>query len=140
MSALFSFERIIKALANISMSLVCVIIFTLLTTACATAPTRQTASTDTTANSLTLKEKSDNETTADILQKLECRTVEVTGTRFTKKVCEFKEVWAAIDKENSETSGEFVRKMTEQSTIANPEGLPASNSTYNSATTSPMGQ
>ena len=121
MSALFTFKQMIKALANTSIPLVCVIVITLLTTSCATVPTKQTTSTDTAANSLTTKEKSDNETTADILQELECRTVEVTGTRFTRKICEFKEVWAAIDKENRKESDEFVSGITRQSGI-NPEG------------------
>jgi len=122
MSALFTFKQIIKALVNTSMPLFCVIVITLLTTSCATVPTKQTTSTDTTANSLTTKEKSDNETTADILQELECRTVEVTGTRFTRKICEFKEVWAAIDKENRKEAGEFVGGIIEQSGITDPEG------------------
>lgn len=121
MSALFTFKQIIKALANTSIQLVCVIVITLLTTSCATVPTKQTTSTDTTANSLTTKEKSDNETTANSLQDLECRTVQVTGSRFTRKICEFKEVWAAIDKENRKESDEFVSEITRQSGI-NPEG------------------
>lgn len=135
MSALFSFGKITKALANTSMSFVCVIVITLLATSCATAPTKQTASTDTTANSLTTKKISKDE-----LQKIECREVDVIGSRFKRKVCEFKETWAAIDKENREKSGEFKRKMDEQSTIVNPQGLPASNTLSNSAVTSPMGQ
>ena len=122
MSALFTFKQIIKALANTSIPLVCVIVITLLTTSCATVPTKQTTSTDTTANSLTTKEKSDNETTANILQELECRTVQVTGTRFTRKICELKEVWAAIDKENRKKSGEFVGEITRQSGINPSEG------------------
>ena len=120
MSALFTFKQIIKALANTSIPLVCVIVIRLLTTSCATVPTKQTTSPDTTANSLATKEKSDNETTADILQELECRTVEVTGTRFTRKICEFKEVWASIDKENRQEADEFVSEITRQSGI-NPE-------------------
>jgi len=141
MNALFSFEQIIKALANTSMSLVCVIVITLLTTSCATVPTKQTTSTDTTANSLTTKEKSDNETTANILQKLECRDVEVTGTRFKRKICEFKETWADIDKENRQKTGEFVRKLTEQSGIINPEGkaVPGGMGRENNPTTPPGG-
>jgi hypothetical protein len=126
MSALFTFKQIIKALGNTSMPLVCVIVITLLTTSCATVPTKQTTSTDTTPNSLTTKEKSDNETTADILQKLECREVEVTGTRFKKTICEFKETWADIDKDNRKESDEFVRKITEQSGLIDPEGKGAS--------------
>jgi biotin-(acetyl-CoA carboxylase) ligase len=122
MSALFTFKQIIKALANTSIPLVCVIVITLLTASCATVPTKQTKSTDTTANSLTTKEKSDNETTADILQEIECRTVQVTGSRFTRKICEYKEVWAAIDKENKKESDEFVRGITEQSGLIDPEG------------------
>jgi len=122
MNALFSFEQIIKALANTSMSLVCVIVITLLTTSCATVPTKQTTSTDTTANSLTTKEKSDNETTANILQELECRTVKVTGTRFTRKICEYKETWAAIDKKNRKESDEFVGEITRNSSLIDPEG------------------
>jgi hypothetical protein len=126
MSALFTFKQIIKALGNTSMPLVCVIVVTLLTTSCATVPTKQTASTDTTANSLTTKEKSDNETTANILEKLECREVQITGTRFKRTICEFKETWADIDKENREETDEFVREITEQSGIINPEGKGAS--------------
>jgi hypothetical protein len=126
MSALFTFKRIIKALANTSMPLVCVIVITLLTTSCATVATKQTTSTDTTANSLTTKEKSDNETTANILQELECREVQITGTRFKRTICEFKEVWAAIDKENRKESDEFVSGITEQSGLTNPEGKPPS--------------
>ena len=122
MSALFTFKRIIKALANTSMPLVCVIVITLLTASCATAPTKQTTSTDTTANSLTTKEKSDNETTANILQEIECRTVAVPGSRFKRKVCELKEVWAAIDKKNKGKADELVRGITEQSGLIDPEG------------------
>ena len=122
MSSLFTFKQIIKALANTSMLLVCGIVFTLLTTSCATVPTKQTASTDTTANSLTTKEKSDNETTADILQKIECRYIEVTGSRFKRKVCEFKETWAAIDKENKRDADEFFRDTNEKSGLKTPEG------------------
>ena len=126
MSALFTFKRIIKALANTSMPLVCVIVITLLTASCATVATKQTTSTDTTAKSLTTKEKSDNETTANILQELECRDVEITGTRFKRTICEFKEVWAAIDKKNKGKADELVRKVTENSALTNPEGIPTS--------------
>jgi maltose-binding protein MalE len=125
MSALFTFKRIIKALANTSMPLVCVIVITLLTASCATVATKQTTSTDTTAKSLTTKEKSDNETTANILQELECRTVTVPGSRFKRKVCEFKEVWAAIDKKNKGKADELVNKVNELSGLTNPEGIPA---------------
>jgi hypothetical protein len=135
MNTLFSFNRIIKVPANTSISLVCVLVITMLSTSCASAPTKQTVSTDTAVNSLTAKESSEN-----ILKKLECRDVEVTGTRFKRKICEFKETWVAIDKENSEKSDEFVRKMNDQATIVNPQGLPASNTVSNSAVTSPMGQ
>jgi hypothetical protein len=126
MRALFTFKQIIKALANTSMPLVCVIAITLWTTSCATVPTKQTTSTDTTANSLTTKEKSDNETTANTLQELECRTVEVTGTRFKRKICEYKETWAAIDKKNRKESDELVSGITEQSGLIDPEGKGAS--------------
>jgi major membrane immunogen (membrane-anchored lipoprotein) len=121
MSALFTFEQIKKALANTSMPLVCVIVITLLTTSCATVPTKQTTSTDTTANSLTTKEKSDNETT-EVLQKIECRKVVETGTHFKRTICEFKETWADISKEDRRESDEFVREITKQSGIINPEG------------------
>jgi hypothetical protein len=122
MSALFTFEQIKKALANTSMPLVCVIVITLLTTSCATVPTKQATSTDTTANSLTTKEKSDNETKEDILQKLECRKVVETGTRVTRTICELKETWAAISKENRRESDEYVREITTQSGIINSQG------------------
>ena len=135
MSALISFERIMKAPANTSMSLVCVIAITLLTTSCSTAPTKQTASAGTTANSLTTRKISDDE-----LQNIECRTVSEIGTRLKRKVCEFKETWAAIDKANSEKSGEFKRKIDEQSGIVNPQGRPASTTISNTAITSPMGE
>lgn len=132
MSALFSFEQIIKALAKTSMLLFCVIVITLLTTSCSTAPTKQTTLTDTTANSLATKEKSDKE--------LECRTVTATGSRFSKKVCEYKETWAAIDKKNNSYSEELVRKLDENSGIINPEGKPGYGmSPYNDAMTPPGG-
>lgn len=142
MSAFFTFKQIIKALANTSMPLVCVIVITLLTTSCSTVPTKQTTSTDTTANSLTTKEKSDNETTANILQELECREVEVTGSRFKRKVCEFKETWAAIDKENRKKSDKFVNGIKEQSVLINPEGkgVPGgAGGSYNTPVTPPGG-
>ena len=126
MKTLLSFEQIIKALANTSMPLVCVIVITLLTASCATAPTKQTTSTDTTANSLTTKEKSDNETTANILQEIECRTVAVPGSRFKRKVCELKEVWAAIDKKNKGKADELVNKVNELSGLIDPEATGAS--------------
>jgi hypothetical protein len=122
MSALFTFEQIKKALANTSMPLVCVIVITLLTTSCATVPTKQTTSTDTTANSLTTKEKSDNETSKDILKKIACRDVVETGTHFTRTICEFKETWDDISKEKRRKADEFVREITSQSGIINPEG------------------
>ena len=138
MSALFTFKQIIKALANTSIPLVCVIVITLLTTSCATVPTKQTTSTDTAANSLTTKEKADDETAAEMLQELECRTVAVTGSRFTKKVCEYKEVWAAIDKKNKKGADEFVGGITRNSGLIDPEGKGASGGgggRYNTPTT-----
>ena len=123
MSALFTFKQIIKALANTSIPLVCVIVITLLTTSCATVPAKQTTSTDTTAKSLTTKVKADDETAAEALQEIECRTVQQTGTRFKKKICEYKWVWAAIDKENRKESDEFVDEITRQSAI--PQGSEA---------------
>ena len=122
MSALFTFKQIVKALANTYIPLVCVIVITLLTTSCATVPTKQTASTDTAANSLTTKVKADDETAANMLQELECRTVSVPGSRFTKKICEYKEVWAAIDKKNKKASDEFVGEITRNSGLIDPEG------------------
>ncbi len=140
MKALFSFDQIIKALANTFMPLVCVIVITLFTASCSTVPTKQTTSTDSTANSLTAKVKSDNETTDDITQRLECRDVDVTGSRFKKKICEYKETWAAIDKENEEKSGKLVRKLDQESGIINKGGQGASaGGTYNDAMTPPGG-
>jgi maltose-binding protein MalE len=140
MSALFTFKQIIKALANTFMPLVCVIVIMLLATSCSTVPTKQTTSTDTTANSLTTKEKSDNETTANILQELECREVTVAGSRFTRKVCEFKETWAAIDKENRKKSDKIVSGIKENSALINPEGKPVpSGGAYNTPITPPGG-
>jgi urate oxidase len=139
MSALFTFEQIKKALANNSMPLVCVIVITLLITSCATVPTKQTASTDTTANSLTTKEKSDNETTKDILKKIECRDVVETGTHFTRKICEFKETWNDISKENRREGDEFVREINKQSGIINPEGTQDSGQGKVNSPTTPGG-
>jgi len=140
MSALFTFEQIKKALANTSMPLVCVIVITLLTTSCATVPTKQTTSTDTTASSLTTKEKSDNETKEDVLKKLECRKVVATGTLVKRTICEFKETWADASKEDRRKSDEFVREITKQSGIINPEGKADSGmGRVNSPTTPPGG-
>ena len=122
MSALFSFKQIIKALANTSMPLVCVIVITLLTTSCSTMATKQATSTDTTANSLTAKEKSVNETTANIQQATECRYIAVTGSRFGKKICRTKEAWAEIAKKHEKAADELVRGLTDQS------GLPPTES------------
>ncbi len=117
MSALFILEQIKKALAKTSMPLVCVIIIMLLTTSCATAPTKPTTSTDTTANTLATKEKSDNGTKEDIMKKIECRDVIETGSRVKRKICEYKETWAAIDEENrKKTEGAF-------STFTAPTGI-----------------
>lgn len=115
MSALFSFDRAIKALANTSMLLVCVIVFTLSAVSCSTVKTKQTALTDTTANSLATNENSG--------MQLECRDVTATGSRFTKKVCEYKKTWAAIDKQNDSSAEALKRKLDAQSGIVNPEGV-----------------
>jgi hypothetical protein len=117
MSALLIFEQINKALAKTSMLLVCVIIITLLTTSCATAPTKPTTSIDTTANTLATKEKSGNETKENNMDKIECRDVIETGSLLKRKICEYKETWAAIDKEN--------RKKTEAAftTFTAPSGI-----------------
>jgi hypothetical protein len=140
MSVFFSSQRILKTLANTSMLLVCIIVILLLTTSCTTVPTKQTTSADTPAKSLAVKEKSGNGTTEDPLQKLECRDVEVTGSRFKKKVCEYKETWAAIDKENNKKSSEYVKKIDEQSGLVNPEGKAnAGGGIYNDAMTPPGG-
>ena len=135
MSALFTFKQIVKALANTYIPLVCVIVITLLTTSCATVPTKQTASTDTAANSLTTKVKADDETAANMLQELECRTVQVTGTRFTRKICEYKEVWAAIDKENRKKTDGFVRGINEQAGKATGGGVDSSGGRTNTPMT-----
>ena len=123
MSALFSFKQIIKALANTFMPLVCVIVIMLMTASCSTMTTKQAASTDTAANSLTAKEKSDNETTAkSIQQATECRYIAVTGSRFGKKICRTKEAWAEIAKKHEKAADELVRGLTDQS------GLPPTES------------
>ena len=109
MSALFSFKQIIKAMANTSMLLVCVIVITLSAASCSTVQTKQTTSTDTTANSLATKEKSG--------MQLECRDVTTTGSRFKKKVCEYKKTWDAIDKKNNSSSEEFKNSLDTQSGI-----------------------
>jgi len=137
MSALFTFEQLKKDLANTYIPLVCMIVITLLTISCNTVPTKQT---DTAVNSLTTKEKSDNETTANKKQELECRDVEITGSRFKRKVCEYKETWAAIDKKNERQTDELVRNITEQSGIINAEGAVSSDvGKVNSAITPPGG-
>ncbi len=137
MNALFTFEQIKKALANNSMPLVCVIVITLLTTSCATVPTKQIASTDTTANSLTTKEKSGNETSKEIMKKIECRDVVETGTHFKRTVCEFKETWDEISKEKGKKADELVREVTRQSGIIHPQD--SSMGRVNSAITPPGG-
>jgi hypothetical protein len=134
MNALFNFEQIKKALANNSMPLVCVIVITLLTTSCATVPTKQTTSTDTTANSLTAKERS-----KEIVKKIECRDVVATGTTIKRTVCEFKETWDEISKEKGKKADELVREVTRQSGII-PEGTQNSGQgRVNSAVTPPGG-
>jgi urate oxidase len=139
MSALFTFEQIKKALANTSMPLVCVIVITLLTTSCATVPTKQTTSTDTTANSLTTKEKSNNETSKEIMKKIACREVVATGTTIKRTVCEFKETWDEISKEKGKKADELIREVTRQSGII-PEGTQNSGQgRVNSAVTPPGG-
>jgi uncharacterized membrane protein YhiD involved in acid resistance len=141
MSPLFSFKQIVKALVNISMLLVCVIVLTLLTTSCGTAPTKKSTLNDATANSSTAKEKSAKKIKADVKEVLECREVESTGSRFKRKVCERKEVWAAIDKKNKKESEELVRTVNDQSGIINPEGKSTSGGigSYNSPITTPGG-
>jgi hypothetical protein len=119
MRASFTFEQLKKYLSNTYIPLVCIIVITLFTTSCSTVPTKQTASTDPAANSLTSKEKSGNP-----MDRLECRTVEVTGTRFTRKVCEYKETWAAIDKKNKKEAEKFVREIDEQSGIVGEKADP----------------
>ena len=117
MSALFSFKQIIKALANTFMPLVCVIVIMLMTASCSTMTTKQATSTNTTASSLTAKEKSDNETTANIQQATECRYIPVTGSRFGKKICRTKEAWAEIAKKHERAADELVRGLTDQSSL-----------------------
>ena len=130
MNALFTFEQIKKALANTSMPLVCVIVITLLTTSCATVPTKQTTSTDTTANSLTAKEKS-----KEIVKKIECREVVATGSTIKRTICEFKETWAEISKEKGEKTDEFIQEINRKSGIITPQS--SGNGIVNSAVTPP---
>ncbi|MFC1839733.1 hypothetical protein ACFL1N_09145 [Thermodesulfobacteriota bacterium] len=139
MSALFTFKQIIKALANTSMPLVCVIVITLLTISCSTVPTKQTTSTDTAANSLTTKEKSDNKTTENIQKELECRYIEVTGSRFKKKICKSKEAWAKISKRHKSEADEFVRGITEKSGISTSGETDPAGGRMNTPTTPPGG-
>ena len=115
MSAFFTFEQIKKDLANTYMPLVCIIVITLLATSCNTVPTKPTTSTDTAANSLTTKE--------NIQKELECRSIEVTGSRFKRKICQTKEAWAKISNKNKKEAGEFSRGITEQSGIRTDEGI-----------------
>jgi hypothetical protein len=138
MSALSIFEQIKKILVNTSMPLICVIVITLLTTSCATAPTKQTTSTDTKANSLATKEKSDNGAKEDAMDKIECRTVTATGSSLKRKVCEYKEIWAAIDKENSKNKDKVVNGISGQTGIINGGGGDTSGGMTNSAV-SPAG-
>jgi hypothetical protein len=137
MSALFNFEQMKKALVNTSIPLVCVIVITLLITSCATAPTKQATSTDTKANSLATKEKSGNGTKEDPLDKIECRYVTGTGSSLKRKVCEYKEIWAAIDKENSKNKDKVVKGISDQSNVTN-SGGGSGQGIVNSAV-SPMG-
>ena len=117
MRASFTFEQLKKDLSNTYIPLVFIIVLALFSTSCSTVPTRQTASADPAANSLTSKEKSGR-----AMDRLECRTLEITGTRFKRKVCEYKETWAAIDKKNKKDANEFVRGIDEQSGIVSEEG------------------
>ena len=112
MRASFTFEQLKKGLSNTYIPLVCILVIILFTTSCSTVPTRQTASTDPAADSVNSKEKSGN-----AMDRLECRTVDVIGTRFTRKVCEYKETWAEIDKKNKKDAQQFVRGIDEQSGI-----------------------
>ena len=130
MNALFTFEQIKKALSNNSMPLVCVIVITLLTTSCATVPTKQTTSTDTTANSLTAKEKS-----KEIVKKIECREVVATGSTIKRTICEFKETWAESSKEKGEKADEFIQEINRKSGIITPQS--SGNGIVNSAVTPP---
>ena len=116
MRALFDPEQLKKDLSAY-IPLVCIIVVMMLTASCSTVSTKQTSSTNTAANSLTTKEKTDNEKTANAMDKLECRTVEATGSRFKRKVCERKEIWAAIDKKNKKEADQFIRRIEDQSGI-----------------------
>jgi hypothetical protein len=131
MSSLFTFAQIKKALANNSLPLVCVIAITLLTTSCATVPTKQTALADTTANSLTAEERS-----KEIVKKIECREVTATGSTIKRTVCEFKETWAEISKEKGEKADELIQEINRKSGIINP-GQNSGNGVVNSAVTPP---
>jgi hypothetical protein len=135
MSALFTFEQIKKDMANTYIPLVCIIVIMLLTTSCNTVPTKQTTSTDTAANSLTTKEKSDNETTENIQKELECRYIEVTGSRFKKKICKTKETWTKISKKDREGADELVRKLDEQSATSTGQGADSGGGRMNSPIT-----
>lgn len=119
MSALFTFEQVKKDLANTCIPFVCIIVITLLTASCSTVPNKQTT----------------NETKAEMLQNIECRTVEVIGSRFKRKVCEHKDTWAAIDKENRKNSDELVRGLNEQSARSTTEGVDGSGGRINTPIT-----
>ncbi len=133
MNALFNFEQIKKALANNSMPLVCVIVITLLTTSCATVPTKQTTLADTTANSLTAKERS-----KEIVKKIECRDIVATGSTIKRTICEFKETWAESSEEKGKKADEFIQEINRKSGIINP-GQNSGMGTVNSAVTPPGG-
>jgi len=127
MSALFTFEQIKKDLANTYIPLVCIIVIMLLTTSCNTVPTKQTTSTNTAANSLT--------TTENIEKELECRYIEITGTRFKKKICKTKETWTEISKKDRRGADELVRRINEQSATSTSQGADSAGGRVNNPTT-----
>ena len=119
MGSLFTFEKMKKDLGNTYMSLICIIVIMLLTTSCNTVPTKQTASTG----------------AENTQEELECRYIEVSGSRFKRKICRTKETWAAISKKNRGDADELVRGLNDQSGISTNEGADSSGGRVNSPTT-----
>lgn len=127
MSAWFTFEQIKKDLAKTCILFICIIGIMLLTASCNTVPTKQTASNDIAANSLTAAENNQEE--------LECRYVDVTGSRFKKKVCKTKETWAAISKKTRGEADELTRGINEQSGVSTGGGIDSDGGRVSNPTT-----
>lgn len=102
--------NLVKSMMNTGPVILCIFSAVMLMAGCNTASTKQTSNSG---------EVSD-ETVANNEQQV-CREIEITGSRFKRKICRTAATWNAIDSAERRGTDEYTRELNERSTIS-PDG------------------